>query len=69
MKELRRNMRLVGMLVAVPLFAVIYDIIRKLIFHRLRKKGNEDMIAAYEADYHAMPEPVKRGRKGGKEKT
>ena len=60
---------LVGMLVAVPLFAVIYDIIRKLIFHRLRKKGNEDMIAAYEADYHAMPEPVKRGRKGGKEKT
>ena len=30
---------LVGMIVAVPLFAVLYDIIRRLVFRGLRKQG------------------------------
>ena len=51
------------MLVAVPLFAVIYDIIRKLLFRKLRRKGQEGMIAEYEAAYHTAPEPVKKSRR------
>ncbi len=60
---------LVGMLVAVPLFAVIYDIIRKRLFYSLRKKGHEEMIAAYEATYHPEPAPVKKTRRGKTEKS
>lgn len=54
---------LVGMLVAVPLFAVIYDIVRKLLFRRLRRKGHGEMIAAYESAYHTTKTPVKKSRK------
>ena len=54
---------LVGMLVAVPLFAVIYDIVRKLLFRRLRRKGHDQMIAAYETTYHPAPAPVKKIRR------
>ncbi len=57
---------LVGMLVAVPLFAVIYDIIRKFLFRKLRRRGQEGMIAEYEAAYHTEPEPVKKGRRARK---
>ena len=59
---------LVGMLVAVPLFAVIYDIIRKLLFRRLRRKGHEEMITAYESAYHTAPAPVKKSRRTGTDK-
>ena len=52
---------LVGMLVAVPLFAVIYDIIRKLLFHRLKKTGHEELFNEYEAKYH-LPQQ-QRGRR------
>ena len=34
----------IGMLIGVPLFAVIYDILKKLIFHNLRRHGKSDMI-------------------------
>ena len=34
-----------GMIVGVPLFAVIYDILKKLIFHNLRRHGKSDMIS------------------------
>ena len=53
---------LVGMLVAVPLFAVIYDIIRKILFHRLKKKGHKEMITDYESAYHTPQAPVKKER-------
>lgn len=59
---------LVGMLVAVPLFAVIYDIIRKLLFRRLRRKGQEKMITEYETAYHT-PVPAPAGNSREKEKT
>lgn len=54
---------IVGMLVGVPLFAVIYDIVRKLTRIGLRRRGREDMITAYDAEFHAAdavkPQPVK----------
>ena len=34
----------VGMVIGVPLFAVIYDIAKKLVFCGLKRKGKEDMI-------------------------
>ena len=43
---------LVGMVIAVPLFGVIYDIIRKLVYRGLRKHKRESMITDYEEKYH-----------------
>ena len=42
----------VGMVIEVPLFAVIYDIIRKLVYRGLRKHKRESMITDYEEKYH-----------------
>lgn len=42
----------VGMVIGVPLFAVIYDIIRKLVCRGLRKHKRESMITDYEEKYH-----------------
>ena len=39
---------LVGMIVAVPLFAVIYDIIRRLVFRGLRNRGCDHVLEEYE---------------------
>lgn len=39
----------VGMIIGVPLFAVIYDITKKLVFYGLRKNGRDDMIEKNEA--------------------
>lgn len=41
-----------GMVIGVPLFAVIYDIIRKLVYRGLRKHKRESMITDYEEKYH-----------------
>ena len=43
---------LVGMVVAVPLFAVIYDLIRRLVFRGLRKQGCEAVLVEYQ-DYRS----------------
>ena len=42
----------VGMVIGVPLFAVIYDIIRKLVYRGHRKQKRESMITDYEEKYH-----------------
>ena len=42
-----------GMMIGVPLFAVIYDVIRKQVFKSLKKKGEEKMIE----DYHKAFKP------------
>ena len=42
----------VGMVIGVPLFAVIYDIIRKLVYRGLRKHKRESMLTDYEEKYH-----------------
>lgn len=46
----------VGMIIGVPLFAVIYDIIRKLVYRGLRKHNRQAMITAYEDKYHCKEE-------------
>ena len=38
---------IVGMVIAVPLFAVLYDLLRRLIIRGLKKYGCEDMLNAY----------------------
>ncbi len=40
-----------GMIVGVPLFAVMYDIVRQLILHGLARNGCNDMIHAYNAEF------------------
>ena len=37
----------VGMIIGVPLFAVIYDVIKKLVFHGLKRNEELDMVATY----------------------
>ena len=41
-----------GMILGVPLFALISDIFRQVIYWGLRRRGREDMIAAYEKRFH-----------------
>lgn len=57
----------VGMIIGVPLFAVIYDIIRKLIYRGLRKHNRQAMITAYEEKYHGSEEkkPKQSGMHSG----
>ena len=38
---------IVGMVIAVPLFAVIYDLLRRLVIRGLKKHGCEDMLGTY----------------------
>lgn len=55
----------VGMVIGVPLFAVIYDIIRKLVYRGLRKHKRESMITDYEEKYHKsrLPQAKRRARR------
>ncbi|MCI5484710.1 MAG: AI-2E family transporter, partial [Clostridiales bacterium] len=50
---------LLGMVIGVPLFAVIYDLIRKLVKFGLRKHGKQELWEQYAADYpnDNMPKP------------
>lgn len=45
---------IVGMIVAVPLFAVIYDIVKKLVHRGLEKNGQE---AIWDEYHYPVPEP------------
>ena len=48
---------LVGMIVAVPLFAVLYDLLKRLVRRGLRKHGCLDVLKQYNVDYHdELPE-------------
>ncbi|MDO5327823.1 MAG: AI-2E family transporter [Clostridia bacterium] len=55
-----------GMIVGVPLFAVIYDIARKLIYNSLRKRGKTEMIQEYRSVFH--PEDSNAGKDAAKAK-
>lgn len=57
---------LVGMVVCVPLFAVIYDIVKKLVRRGLQKNGLPEAWEQYKADYPDEPEKEKRSRRGAK---
>ena len=50
---------IVGMVIAVPLFGVIYDIIRKLVNRGLRRNQQEEMRAEYDRDFHKPQEKKK----------
>ena len=41
----------VGMIIGVPLFAVIYDVIKKLVFHGLRRNEELGMLQSYHDDF------------------
>ena len=41
----------VGMIIAVPLFAVIYDTVRKLVIRGLKKKEQQELWQEYRAKY------------------
>lgn len=47
---------IVGMVIAVPLFGVIYDIIRKLVNRGLRRNQQEEMRTEYDRDFHKPQE-------------
>ena len=47
---------IVGMLVGVPLMAVIYDIVRQMTFGGVRKRGHGEMIDAYRKEFHPEAE-------------
>lgn len=49
---------IVGMIVGVPLFAVIYDMIRKLTFFGLNKRDRGALIEEYNSTFH--PEPTEK---------
>lgn len=46
-----------GMFLGVPLFAVVYDILKKVIYHKLRKNGKEEFISS-DGDGPDTPLPV-----------
>ena len=52
---------ILGMLVGVPLMAVIYDVVRQVTYSGVRRKGMEDMIDAYNAKFH--PPAKAKGKK------
>lgn len=56
----------VGMIVGVPLFAVIYDIVKKLMKRGLRSRGREDMIDEYRQNF---PEKEEKRWKQNKSKA
>lgn len=48
---------LVGMIVGIPLFAIIYDIVRRLCYRNLRRTGRAGYIDAYRQEFH---KPLKK---------
>ncbi len=48
----------VGMIVGVPLFAVIYDVIRKLVFHGLRRNNQLEQVQIYHDEFGDPNDPV-----------
>ena len=50
---------LVGMIVAVPLFAVLYDLAKRLIHRGLVKNDSVDILEDYEKEYGEEPPPEK----------
>jgi hypothetical protein len=52
----------VGLLIGVPLFAVLYDIIRQLVNYGLKRRGEEQLMVNYNFIYHD-PEEERAARK------
>ena len=43
---------IIGMIVGIPLFAIIYDVIKKIVFKVLYKRKENDLIKNYNDKYH-----------------
>ena len=54
---------LVGMVIGVPLFAVIYDLIKRLVAYGLDKRGRKNDMAEYNAEYHPPAPPDEKKKK------
>lgn len=50
----------VGMIVAVPLFAVLYDLAKRMVRRGLRKNGCIETLHQYNSDYHGDPPPEQK---------
>jgi predicted PurR-regulated permease PerM len=48
---------LVGMIIGVPLIAVIYDLVKKVVKRGLRRNGYPDMYDTYAAEFNPPSEP------------
>lgn len=50
----------IGMLIGAPLFAVLYDLVRRFIISRLKKKGKDSLTKAYTEQFYptTSPEPA-----------
>ncbi len=48
----------VGMIVGVPLFAVIYDVVKKLVLHGLRRNGQLEQVESYHDAFGDPDDPV-----------
>ena len=53
---------ILGMLIGVPLMAVIYDIIRQLTFKGMRERGYGAQVDAYMKKYHPEEQPKRRAK-------
>ena len=53
---------IVGMLIGVPLFAVLYDLIRRFVVSSLRRRNETDMLTDYQERF-AEDEPPKKAPK------
>ena len=51
---------IVGMVIAVPLFAVIYDTIRRLVIRGLKKNGHVELWEEYRSAYPEPEDPKKK---------
>jgi len=54
---------ILGMLVGVPLMAVIYDIVRQLTFKAMHKKGYDAELNAYNQKFHPPVQPKRKAAK------
>ena len=48
----------VGMIIGVPLFAVIYDVLKKFVFHGLRRNGQLDQMPVYHDEFGDPGDPA-----------
>ena len=44
---------IIGMLIGVPLMAVLYDIVRQITIHHIRKRNKEDLLTEYNQRFHS----------------
>ena len=53
----------VGMIIGVPFFAVVYDVITRLVMRGLRRNQRDDMLMAYDEQYVKKSKINASGRK------